>query len=219
MEQNFAGTRTPRTVPMTALRRGDTFIVDLDLPGVVEDDVVLTVECNVVTIRGRRAPARQDGDEVIIDERPYGEFTRQLFGSNRKAERGSSDMSCDSPAEQPRQPEHPQSTPTRATPTRPAQLRKGEQPHLVRGGIGNVAQLKQAVLPWPAGQDVGQHDRDVVHRVPESVQDRYPDEPGDEPAGHHGPVAAAAGEQQRAGDRGPHGGSERGEQTPAAARC
>ena len=34
---------------MTALRRGDTFIVDLDLPGVVEDDVELTVERNVVT--------------------------------------------------------------------------------------------------------------------------------------------------------------------------
>ena len=64
---------------MMALRRGDTFIVDLDLPGVVEDDVELTVERNVVTIRGRRAPARQEGDEVIIDERPYGEFTRQLF--------------------------------------------------------------------------------------------------------------------------------------------
>ena len=80
MEQNFAGTRTPRTVPMTALRRGDTFIVDLDLPGVVEDDVELTVERNV-------------GDEVIIDERPYGEFTRQLFlGDNLDAGRMTADL-------------------------------------------------------------------------------------------------------------------------------
>ena len=93
MEQNFAGTRTPRTVPMTALRRGDTFIVDLDLPGVVEDDVELTAERNVVTIRARRAPARQDGDEVIIDERPYGEFTRQLFlGDNLDAGRMTADL-------------------------------------------------------------------------------------------------------------------------------
>jgi HSP20 family protein len=93
MEQNFAGTRTPRTVPMTALRRGDTFIVDLDLPGVVEDDVELTVERNVVTFRARRAPARQDGDEVIIDERPYGEFTRQLFlGDNLDAGRMTADL-------------------------------------------------------------------------------------------------------------------------------
>ena len=93
MEQNFAGTRTPRTVPMTALRRGDTFIVDLDLPGVVEDDVELTVERNVVTIRARRAPARQDGDEVIIDECPYGEFTCQLFlGDNLDAGRMTADL-------------------------------------------------------------------------------------------------------------------------------
>jgi HSP20 family protein len=80
VEQNFApGMRTPRTMPMTALRRGDTFLVDLDLPGVHQEDLELTVERNVVTVRARRAAARQDGDEVIIDERPYGEFSRQLF--------------------------------------------------------------------------------------------------------------------------------------------
>ena len=33
MEQNFAGTWTPRTAPMTALRRGDIFTVDLDCRG------------------------------------------------------------------------------------------------------------------------------------------------------------------------------------------
>lgn len=80
MEQNFSAVaRTPRSMPMTALRRGDTFLVELDLPGVDNDDVELTVERNVITVRARRSPARQDGDEVIIDERPYGEYSRQLF--------------------------------------------------------------------------------------------------------------------------------------------
>src|SRR3954452_21466964 len=130
--------------------------------------------------------------------------------SNRKAEQGSSDMGCDPPAEQPHQPEHPQQGD--ADQTGPAQ--EGEQPDLIRGGLGQVTQLEQAVLPWSAGQNVGQHHRDGLHRVPESVQDRYPDEPGDEPAGDQEPVAAAAGEQQRAGDRGPHTVSERGQQTP-----
>jgi HSP20 family protein len=93
MEQNVAGARTPRAVPMTALRRGDAFTVDLDLPGVVEDDIELTVERNVVTVRAHRTPARQDGDEVIIDERPYGEFTRQLFlGDNLDAGRMTADL-------------------------------------------------------------------------------------------------------------------------------
>jgi HSP20 family protein len=80
VEQNFSScARTPRTMPMTALRRGDSFLVDLDLPGVHRDDIELTVERNVVTVRATRTAARQDGDEVIIDERPYGEFSRQLF--------------------------------------------------------------------------------------------------------------------------------------------
>lgn len=94
MEQNLSpGTRTPRTMPMTALRRDDVFIVDLDLPGVDENDVDLTVERNVVTMRARRAPVRQDEDEVIIDERPYGEFTRQLFlGDNLDAGRLSAEL-------------------------------------------------------------------------------------------------------------------------------
>lgn len=93
VEQNFAGMRTPRAVPMTALRRGDTFIIDLDLPGVMEDDVELTVERNVVTVRARRAPARQEGDDVIVDERPYGEFTRQLFlGDNLDAGRMTAEL-------------------------------------------------------------------------------------------------------------------------------
>ena len=67
VEQNlpFAG-RGPRSMPMTALRRGDDFLVELDLPGVHREDVDLTVERNVVTIRARRASSSQDGDEVII---------------------------------------------------------------------------------------------------------------------------------------------------------
>jgi HSP20 family protein len=79
VEQNFTGGRTPRTMPLTALRRGDTFLVELDLPGVHRDDVDLTVERNVITVRAQRSPDRQDGDDVIVDERPYGQFERQLF--------------------------------------------------------------------------------------------------------------------------------------------
>jgi len=80
VEQNLpGGGRTPSSMPMTALRRGDMFLVDLDLAGVDRDDVEITVERNVVTIRAHRSPAREDGDEVIIDERSYGEYSRQLF--------------------------------------------------------------------------------------------------------------------------------------------
>jgi HSP20 family protein len=73
------GSRALRSMPMEAVRRGDQILVQLDVPGVHPEDIDLTVERNVVSVRARRAPARKEGDEVIIDERPYGEFARQLF--------------------------------------------------------------------------------------------------------------------------------------------
>ena len=52
------------------------------------DDVDLTLERNVVAIRAERRSPRQEGDEVLIDERPQGTFTRQLFlGENLDAGR------------------------------------------------------------------------------------------------------------------------------------
>ena len=82
----MAGSRSMRTKPMEALRRGDRFFVALDLPGVTQEDIDVTVERNVVTVRASRAPLAQEGDEVIVDERPHGEFSRQLFlGENLDA--------------------------------------------------------------------------------------------------------------------------------------
>jgi HSP20 family protein len=85
-EQSLATGRTPRAMPMEAFRRGDQFVVALDLPGARPEDVDVTVERNVLTVRTVRRPLRQEGDEVdevidevIIDERPQGEFSRQLF--------------------------------------------------------------------------------------------------------------------------------------------
>ena len=78
-DQALAGPRTPRTLPMEALRRGDQFIVSMDVPGTEPNDIDVTVERNVVEITARRQPIRQEGDEVIVDERPQGEFRRQLF--------------------------------------------------------------------------------------------------------------------------------------------
>jgi HSP20 family protein len=76
--EQMAG-RGMRTIPMEAYRRGDQFVVHFDLPGVRPDDVQLTVEHNVVAIRAERRSPREEGDEVLIDERPQGVFSRQLF--------------------------------------------------------------------------------------------------------------------------------------------
>ena len=55
-EQALAGARAVRTMPMEALRRGDLFIVALDLPGVRQEAVDVTVERNVVSVRATRRP-------------------------------------------------------------------------------------------------------------------------------------------------------------------
>ena|ERR1700738_1858739 len=78
-DQALAGAHTVRTLPMEALRRGDQFIVAIDVPGTDPNDIDVTVERNVVDITARRQAIRQEGDEVIVDERPQGEFRRQLF--------------------------------------------------------------------------------------------------------------------------------------------
>jgi HSP20 family protein len=72
---------------MEALRRGDQFIVSIDVPGTDPNDIDVTVERNVVEITAHRRPIRQEGDEVIVDERPQGDFRRQLFlGENLDSE-------------------------------------------------------------------------------------------------------------------------------------
>jgi HSP20 family protein len=66
-EQALAGARTAR------------FIVALDVPGMKAGDIDVTVERNVIEIDARRRPLRQEGDELLVDERPQGDFRRQLF--------------------------------------------------------------------------------------------------------------------------------------------
>jgi HSP20 family protein len=92
-EQTLAvGTRAAHSMPMEALRRGDELLVHLDVPGVSSEDIQLTVERNVVSVRVSRLPTRQEGDEVLIDGRPHGEFARQLFlGDNLDADRLTAD--------------------------------------------------------------------------------------------------------------------------------
>jgi HSP20 family protein len=66
-------------MPMDAYRKGDRFIVRLDLPGVDPDSIDLTVEKNVLTVRAERNWESSQDEEVLVQERPQGTFSRQLF--------------------------------------------------------------------------------------------------------------------------------------------
>src|ERR1700760_1044312 len=69
----------PAAMPMDAYRHGDNFYIGLDLPGIDPGSIDLTVEQNVLTVRADRSPAQADGAQMIVAERPYGTFTRQVF--------------------------------------------------------------------------------------------------------------------------------------------
>jgi len=71
--------RRTRQIPVDAYRRGNEFKVLLDLPGADPDSIELTVEQDVLTVRGTRTWFRSAADEIQIAERPHGEFSRQLL--------------------------------------------------------------------------------------------------------------------------------------------
>ncbi len=80
LDGTWGGVRTRAAVlPLDAYRRGNEFLVHLDLPGVDPSSVSLTVEKNVLSITAERHSAAGEGDEVLISERPTGTFTRQLY--------------------------------------------------------------------------------------------------------------------------------------------
>lgn len=79
----------PRAMPMDAYRKENSFLLQLDLPGVTSDSIDLTVEENVLTISAERpAPPKGDGVDSVIAERSFGTFTRQVvLGRTLDAER------------------------------------------------------------------------------------------------------------------------------------
>jgi HSP20 family protein len=81
LAQQLLGTATrPAAMPMNAYRKGHTFVVQLDLPGVEPDSIDLTVEQNVLMVRAERGPVEAGEDvEVLLSECPAGTFTRQIF--------------------------------------------------------------------------------------------------------------------------------------------
>lgn len=68
----------PAVMPMDAWREGDTFVIELDVPGVRADSIDLDVERNVVTVRAER-PGADEEKEMLAAERPRGVFSRQLI--------------------------------------------------------------------------------------------------------------------------------------------
>ena len=86
LDRWFAPARTRdqrRAVPMDAYRRGDSFFVHFDLPGVDPAMIELTVDKDVLTVKAERTYRKDEGDEIVVNERPQGTFHREVYLSER----------------------------------------------------------------------------------------------------------------------------------------
>jgi HSP20 family protein len=72
----------PRMMPADAYRRGDAFVVNFDLPGVDPGSIEVTVEKNVLSVAAERGWSPEEGDRVVLTERPQGRFQRKLYLSD-----------------------------------------------------------------------------------------------------------------------------------------
>lgn len=79
----------PMAMPMDAYRKKDSFLLQLDLPGVTPESIELTVEDGVLIISAERpAPPKGEDVESVIAERTFGTFTRQVvLGKTLDSER------------------------------------------------------------------------------------------------------------------------------------
>ncbi len=56
---------------------GETYRIAVELPGVAEKDIDLTVENGMVTVKGEKKSSREEkGDTWYFSERQYGSFSR-----------------------------------------------------------------------------------------------------------------------------------------------
>jgi HSP20 family protein len=82
--QQMLGDSTRRistmAMPMDAYRKGDTFLLQFDLPGIEPSSIDLTVDNNTLVVKADRpVPQLAEETEALVAERPHGTFTRQVF--------------------------------------------------------------------------------------------------------------------------------------------
>ena len=65
--------------PLDVVRKGDDTVIRASVPGIKPEDIQVSIEDNVLTIRGHTAEDHQDGDGTfLMRERRSGSFHRAL---------------------------------------------------------------------------------------------------------------------------------------------
>jgi len=77
--RHVLGNSRPSFVPVDAYRLGDRFYLHVDIPGVDNDSIDVTVDNNTLTVSAERKFADIEGASWLVNERPQGNFTRQFY--------------------------------------------------------------------------------------------------------------------------------------------
>ena len=76
--QVWGGSRA-NFMPVDAYRKDDRFYLHIDLPGVDPESIDITVEKNTLAVTAERRWERDPDEQVLLNERPTGSFSRQFF--------------------------------------------------------------------------------------------------------------------------------------------
>lgn len=79
-ERVFGEAPASKWLPPTEVRETeDSYLVEMDIPGVAKEDLDISVEDNVLTVKGERKQAQEDtSGRYHRRERAYGTFTRSF---------------------------------------------------------------------------------------------------------------------------------------------
>jgi HSP20 family protein len=76
--QVWGNTRT-NYMPADAYRKDDRFYLHIDLPGIDPESIDVTVEKNTLSVSAERKWERDGEEQVLLNERPVGSYSRQFF--------------------------------------------------------------------------------------------------------------------------------------------
>lgn len=76
--QMRSGRGVTQSMPMDVFRSGDAYHVVLDVPGVDPSSIDVTVDRGSLTIQAERTATYGNAEQVLVAERPHGQFVREL---------------------------------------------------------------------------------------------------------------------------------------------
>lgn len=79
LSRQFWGSTRSNFMPADAYRKGDRFYLHVDLPGIDPDSIDVTVEKSTLTIMAERRWHIDEEDQILLNERPTGSFSRQFY--------------------------------------------------------------------------------------------------------------------------------------------